>query len=212
MKILDVEQGSIEWLIARQGLITGTRFADCFRRGDAIQTLINRCVAELTQRYYNEEAPAEIVAKPLQWGRDHEGEARGLYEFENDVEVRQVGFVYSYADDLVGFSPDGLVDPNGQIEIKCPMNLEEHIRHWRDGIPKDYLHQVKGGLWVTNRDWCDFLSYHPSAPPDFQLVKIRVEKDLKYNQELSEAVLAVADEVRAVMDDFYPEWREKHDD
>ena len=72
---------------------------------------------------------------------------------------------YKGEDKLVACSPDGLIGDNGGLEIKCP-SQGVHVEYLLSGkMPTKYTLQVQGFLYVTGREWCDFMSYHPSMKP-----------------------------------------------
>lgn len=31
-------------------------------------------------------------------------------------------------------------------------------------VPKEHVHQCQGGLWASEREWIDFISYWPGMP------------------------------------------------
>jgi len=75
-----------------------------------------------------------------------------------------------------GASPDGLIGEDGLLEIKCPL-AHTHVGYLREGVlPPKYIPQVQGQLWVTGRQWCDFVSYHP----ELKIMIVRVERDDSY--------------------------------
>ena len=71
--------------------------------------------------------------------------------------------------------------------IKSPLP-STHIRYIIENrLPPIYKPQVQGQLWVTNRKWCDFVSFDPriTSRPFW---KIRVYRDESYIEALSDAV------------------------
>ena len=46
-------------------------------------------------------------------------------------------------------------------------------------------------MWITQRKWWDFLSYHPSLPP----LLIRVERDDEYIKALEAIVIDACKEI-----------------
>ena len=174
MKIFECEQGSLEWIELRNGVPTASQF-------DRIITPKSRKPS--TGRFtYRAELVAEyLMGQPLDWGTslwvergtELEDEARRYYAFQNDVEVRQVGFI-ARDDDLVGCSPDGLIGDAGGLEIKC-LGAAKHVRHLL-GEDLDYIGQIQGNLWLTGREWWDVLSYNPELPP----VTHRIEPDKEW--------------------------------
>jgi hypothetical protein len=50
---------------------------------------------------------------------------------------------------------------DGGVEIKCP-SPGVHVGYLlANKVPTEYKLQILGSLLVTNRDWWDFISYHP---------------------------------------------------
>ena len=141
MKILDMEQGTQEWMMARLGMPTASQF-------DRLLTPKTRKPSASRIRYSAELLTEWLLGQPLEWGSsawmergtDMEGEARKYYEMQYDVEVRQVGFVIR-DDDAVGGSPDGLIGDDGGLEIKVPSALT-HVQYML-GDAIDYVGQVQ---------------------------------------------------------------------
>ena len=62
----------------------------------------------------------------------------------------------------IGYSPDGLVGDVGLIEIKSrrPKNHLLTILAGESGeVPAENMAQIQCGLLVSNRSWCDYISY-----------------------------------------------------
>jgi hypothetical protein len=79
--------------------------------------------------------------------------------------VEQCGFVTNNKWGFtLGCSPDGLVGDDGMIEVKsrCQKFQVETIVEGK--MPDDFLLQVQGELLVTQRKWCDFISYSAGLP------------------------------------------------
>lgn len=118
-----------------------------------------------------------FTSGPMQWGKDHEDEARAAYTFMRGCDVGQSPFVDHPTIENAGMSPDGIVD-GGLLEIKCP-NSATHIETLRTGqIDQKYHMQM---MWqmacVPHAKWCDFVSYDPRMPEGLQIKIIRVERD-----------------------------------
>ncbi len=113
-----------------------------------------------------------------------EGEARPFYEFTFDTKIRTVGFVTT-DDGRIGCSPDGLIGDDSGIEIKCP-ELPQHIRYHLGGtLPKDYVAQVQGAMYVTGRPTWRFMSYHRQLSPFI----VAVERDERFQAALHDALM-----------------------
>ena len=180
-QILYCEQGSSEWHKVRLGKITASRFDNVLCKGQSRQAYLIELAAErlsgIPQESYTNAA--------MEWGSEQEPFARELYESLNgDTLIGQVGFI-KY-DDYIGCSPDGLIGLDGTLEIKCP-NTSTHITYiLKDKLPSKYIPQIQGGLWITERQWCDFVSFDPRIKRKIHI--IRVERDDKYIKVLEAAV------------------------
>jgi hypothetical protein len=122
----------------------------------------------------------------MQRGKELEPEAVAWYEMDRGVDAELVGFI-TRDDGMVGSSPDRLIGTDGLLEVKNPM-IETHLGYMRDpGLLRDeYVCQVQGQLLVSERAWCDLLSFSPR--PDVPPVVLRVERDEKFLDALSKAV------------------------
>jgi hypothetical protein len=91
--------------------------------------------------------------------------------------VDQVGMVLHPSIERGAASPDGLVDLDGLVEIKCP-NTATHLDYLLDGtVPAKYQPQMLWQMACTGRDWCDFVSFDPRLPEDLQLFVVRFQRD-----------------------------------
>jgi putative phage-type endonuclease len=183
MIILNDEQGSPEWLASRLGRPSASNFGRLVtgsgKPSSSAESYINEMIAErLTGRskpfYTNEH---------MERGNALEPEAREAYEFITDFEVVETGFILHDSEEF-GCSPDGLVAEQGGLEIKCPSD-SVHVSYLRAGkVPSKYYQQVQGCLWITGREWWDFMSYHPEMPH----LLVRAHRNEKYIEAMAEQV------------------------
>lgn len=183
MIILTDEQGSPEWLASRLGRPSASNFGKLVtgsgKPSSSAESYINEMIAErLTGRskpfYTNEH---------MERGNALEPEAREAYEFITDLEVVETGFILHDSEEF-GCSPDGLVAEQGGLEIKCPSD-SVHVSYLRAGkVPSKYYQQVQGCLWITGREWWDFMSYHPEMPH----LLVRAHRNEKYIEAMAEQV------------------------
>lgn len=59
----------------------------------------------------------------------------------------------------LGWSPDGLVEPDGAIEIKAPRSKGHLLTVVAGEVPQHYMAQCQAALLVSGRAWIDFVSY-----------------------------------------------------
>lgn len=109
--------------------------------------------------------PFGIPAKSWILERGHELErlARMAYEDTNTAFVTESGICVD--DNGFAYSSDGLVNDDGLIEVKAPIDGSKILTMWRTGDVSEYIHQIQGGLWLTGRKWCDFLMFVPDLAP-----------------------------------------------
>ena len=165
-------QRTAEWFEARTGCLTASSVADILpslkqlKSGEIKKTyrearekLMNIIIAERVSG----NARDNYTSAAMQWGIDHEDDARTAYEVHTGNLLELTGFIPHPTVKYLGASPDGLIDDDGILEIKCP-NPATHIGYLRGGVvPEEYRPQVLLQLVVTGRKWCDFVSYDPRA-------------------------------------------------
>lgn len=122
----------------------------------------------------------------LERGHEMEGKARWLYEARTKAFVTESGICLD-DDGVFAYSSDGLVDDDGLIEIKAPIDSVKILAMWQTGDVSEYLHQIMGGLWLTGRKWCDLIMYVPDlAPVGKDLFIKRIERDDKFIDDMVE--------------------------
>jgi hypothetical protein len=185
MKTHDVSQGSLEWLSLRAGVPTASEF-DCLvtpefkiRTGEMPKTYLAKKLAE----WWQGGPLLEYNTFDMEQGVFLEESAKPHFTIETGREITNVGFVTT-DDGLIGCSPDGLLEPDSGVEIKCP-RIETHVRYLlAGGVPKDYLAQVHGSMFVTNRKTWNFYSFRRHLPP----LLVAVDWDEKIQSTIGEAL------------------------
>lgn len=56
----------------------------------------------------------------MEYGRNHENEAKIGLENILSIKIRECGLFIDEFNYFLGATPDGLIDDNGLVEIKCP--------------------------------------------------------------------------------------------
>lgn len=197
MRIIDCAQGSPEWLLARCGVASASKFACVMAKiktGEAAERRNYRTdlvVERLTGR------PLEGFTTPaMKQGTEREPFARMAYEARTGLIVQEVGFCRHDAMDC-GASPDGLIAEDGGLEIKCPERTA-HLRYLQqEAEPPEYTWQIQGGMWITGRAWWDFASYNPDFPEHLQLVVRRIKRNDEAIKQLAAEVEKFLGEVEA---------------
>jgi hypothetical protein len=185
MIIVDVQQGTQEWVAARLGIPTASRFSDIItpktRKASASQgRYLCELVAERLTGFPANDASTDFMLR----GSALEAEAVAAYEFDTQATTSKVGFVLDDSRSW-GCSPDRLVGTDGLLEIKC-LGVVNHVAAVLGMRDNDHDAQVQGQLWITGRKWADLFFFNPSIATH----RIRVERDEKFIAALAENVAA----------------------
>jgi exodeoxyribonuclease (lambda-induced) len=153
-----MEQRTPEWHAARAGRVTAsgagallgmsphTSEADGFRR--------------LVRSMHGMES--EFVGNvATEYGTFHEDGALVEYCMETGATVWSLGF--AEFGNWLGASPDGLIDHNGMVEIKCPFGKRKDNPPEFKSIDDQphYYAQMQIQMYCTGRTWCDFYQWSP---------------------------------------------------
>jgi len=193
--LIKAEQRTPEWFEARLGRPTASRFGDIMaktRTGYSASRKNYR--AELVIQRLTQEIPENYQSSAMEWGVENEPLARLQYELASGNSVEDTS-LWLHDEIEAGASPDGLIGKDGCLEIKCP-NTATHLETLRSGrVPRQYFAQVQGQMWVTGRQWCDFVSFDPRLPQNAQLFITRVPKDDAYIKDLEYEIIEFLKEV-----------------
>lgn len=157
----DFEQGSAQWLEARRGVITASRFKDCRGRlkgGDPDKKCIGYA-QDVARERVGGRAPEVFANAAMRFGTEQEPEARRAYEIQTHNLVEEVGF-FTTDDRLFGVSVDGLIDQDGILEVKTMVSSDTLFTALGGDISA-YIDQINGALWLTGRKWCDLVLWAP---------------------------------------------------
>ena len=193
-----MEQRTDEWYEARLGKATASNFSAIMAKGRNGNELAGRknYRAQLVSERLTATKSDSFTSAAMEWGVETEDTAKLRYELRSGNTVEDCGF-YAHDKLQAGASPDGLIGEDGLIEIKCP-NSATHIDTLkRQDIPQQYYWQVMGQMWITGRQWCDFVSFDPRMPANAQLFIKRIERDDEAIKTLEAEVTTFLREVAA---------------
>lgn len=168
-------QGTADWLAARKGVITGSRFKDCrdrLKSGAPSKKCIDYAL-DVAREREGGEAMQVYVNGAMRLGTEQEPYARAVYERKTGHIVEEAGFITT-PDRLFGVSVDGLVGQDGIIEIKTMVSSDSLFTAFVEGDISAYIDQCNGAMWLLGRKWIDLVLW----VYDLERMKIiRIERD-----------------------------------
>ena len=159
---LQLDQGSEEWLTARRGKITGSRFKDArdkLKGGQPSKACLGYAM-DVARERIGGSAPSKFQNAAMRTGTEQEPFARAMYEARTGHMVDEAGF-YLSDDGVFGLSPDGLIDEDGVVEIKTMVSSDTLFTAVADGDVSAYMDQCHGYLWLLGRQWVDLVLWVP---------------------------------------------------
>lgn len=197
----DYDQGSTKWLEARCGLLTASEFdriiTPTLKIADNVKSRAH--LWEMAAQRITGYVEPQYISDAMLRGQTDEILARDLYS-KHFAPVVECGFVTNGKWGFtLGCSPDGLVGEQGLIEIKSRgqrFQVQTFCEHFETGgIPEDFILQIQGQLLITERKWCDFISYSGGLPtkpirvvPDERIQDAILEAAAKFESRINEAV------------------------
>jgi putative phage-type endonuclease len=175
MTIIQLEQGSKEWLEYRQGKIMATDISIIIGSNHF------KTARELWEEKLGLKEPTPLN-EAMKRGQTLEQEARQLANFKIGFEFEPCVFEsdkYSW----MAASLDGLTNSMMFIlEIKCPKE-RTHVESIEGTIPSYYLDQMQHQLLCTGAEKCYYFSYRPEFESKPYVI-IEIFPDLEKHEEI----------------------------
>lgn len=169
-KIIDLKQGSPEWLAWRKSGIGASESA----------ALLGLCPYNTALDVYKDKKNPSYVAESnfaMQRGSDTEGKARAKYELVTMEDMPPI-CATSIQHEFLNASLDGIRSDLKKIcEIKVP-GKDSHANAKLGKVPEHYMIQIQHQLLVTGADECDYFSYS-YVDGSHALVTVKADKDLQ---------------------------------
>ena len=195
-------QGSEEWFAARCGLLTASEM-------HLIITPTLKMASNEKERAHLYELLAQRVTKYVEpsyvgdamlRGQEDEIDAVELYA-KRYAPVQRVGFVTNDKWGFtIGYSPDALVGDDGLVECKSrkqKLQVQTYLEYVaRDTIAPEFMIQVQTGLLVSERAWCDLISYCGGLP----MATVRVYPDDTIQTAIVDCAAAFEERIKVAME------------
>lgn len=184
-------QKSLEWIAERLGKFTASEISKLMAgiETKTVQTYILEKVAEVLTGESAE--PAGGLA--IMWGVTNEPLARDWFKKLTTHRVEECGFI-PFGEDAGG-SPDGLVNDDAILEIKCPFNATNHVKHLLIDSPEyfkknfpEYYYQMQSNMLFSKRTKGFFVSFDPRMDNEHGFFIFEMKADLKEFELIKEKI------------------------
>lgn len=153
------------WFDARQWRVTASHF------GDILHATDRRNMLKLAENIFSQNP---IHSAPVLHGNKYERVAIEWYEKKYKVKVKKCGLFVHTDFPYLGASPDGLLNEDIIIEVKCPYTGREEKIQPNTSFPfltydnkgelqlktsHKYYAQVQGQMYIADKKLCKFLVY-----------------------------------------------------
>lgn len=199
----DLVQGSPEWFDQRRGMVTASEIGTIITASTAkpANNMQSRAYAALiTAERITGWTEDTYVSPDMFRGSRDEPYAINAYTETRDCMVTFAGLMVR--DDWgfkIGYSPDGLVDDDGLIEVKSRAPKKHVQTILADEVPLENVAQCQTALLVSGRDYVDYVSFCGGMP----LWVKRVEPDPAWQAAIVAAVEAFEEAVEAMTATYY---------
>lgn len=194
-------QGSDEWRAARCGLLTASEMKYIitpsklqYAKNDKERSHLYELLAQQITGYVE---PSYISDDMLR-GKEDEIDAIRYYQ-ENYAYVQPVGFITNDKWGFtLGYSPDALVGNDGVIEVKSRRQKYQVETIIDAEMPSEFMIQVQAGLLISERQYCDFISYSAGM----HMMTVRVEADPEVQSAIVEAAITFHARLAVLLMDY----------
>ena len=198
------DQRTDAWHEARLGRITASKIYDVInktakgaytsKRDDYAYQLAAERMTGLQTRFFTNDA--------MLWGTEVEPQALEFYAEYYGYTIQQAPFIIHRHMDFCGASPDGIVNNEWLVEIKCPQtNTFLRIKH--DKVPPpQYVAQCQMQMAVTGAPKVDLFVYDPRIiDPTKQFNLFEIIRDDDYIANLENELVLFNDLIRSITEE-----------
>ena len=202
-----MKQRTEQWMEFRKGKFTGSEIwklmVEPKLKSETLSETAKTYIYEKVVSEYSAVEPPEIKTPATEWGIEHEPLAKKWYTKKTGKSIIEVGAIEleNFEQYAVG-SPDGIIEYERIIEIKCPYNGTNHLRNilvsdFKKEL-KEYYWQIQFYLACLDLDTCDFISFDPRIEADWgfhikqvqrnkediELMITKIEQAIEYKHEI----------------------------
>lgn len=183
-----MKQRSPEWFEVRKGKFTASNIHKLCGKSIDTQTAETYILEKLAERLGV--ITPQYQTDAMRWGEETEPVA---FDVVNKFE-RFLESTFKPYNDYFGGSPDG-VNTEKILEIKCPYNPVEHLRHLKvingltlKQIKPEYYWQIQANMLIFDRNKALFASFDPRLNHEKLIHMVVIERDLEATKLILERV------------------------
>ncbi|XP_050548926.1 uncharacterized protein LOC126910414 isoform X2 [Daktulosphaira vitifoliae] len=148
---------------------------------EAILRVVMRIPIEKSEVSETENTISTHYRNTFKYGKVNEKKAKTLFEKRMDIQIIQCGIFIDENLNFLAAQPDGLVEKDGIVEIKCPFNAKEmtpenaikhkvikYVYYDKNGDlllkrTSEIFYQIQGELHITQRQYCYLIIWTPKG-------------------------------------------------
>lgn len=199
-----IEQNTVEWERIRIGRFTSSEnwklIVEPKEKSKKISETTNTYIMEKVAEVMTGQCKQQSYAFPLVYGKENEPIAREYFAEKTGFAVETVGF-FPYTDHAGG-SPDGVVNDNAILEIKCPYDSKVQLEYlmltdqWdlKRNFREHYW-QMQNNMLFTGKELGHFVAFDPRMTNEkHKMVHIEVKAVPDEQQLIIEKIGMVVEE------------------
>ena len=188
-------QATPEWFQQRIGKLTASNMAAAmsYLKNGKESTERQKLKMQIVAERLTDIIVPHYVTDAMEWGIETETEAKEAAAKLIGIEIKPCGFFDHPEIDNFGATPDGLIDDDGLIEIKCPTTTTHLSWLLENKVPDQHRPQMIAQLLCTGRRYCQFMSYDPRVPKRPILYKRFAPSQAERDKVAQAAVLFLAE-------------------
>lgn len=197
------EQRSPAWFAARVGVISASNYKnarDKTAKGAWSAKAKSLAARIAVERISGESQDDTFVNFAMRRGTELEPVAASHFEVHTGLTIFESGFITTDCGRF-GASPDGLVGDDSGVEIKCPYGPDQIINVLVNGDVSDYMDQIQGCMWITERSSWHLVVYTPQLDGVNRTLTVqKIERDDDYIKALVDDLKAFDELVQSYID------------
>ena len=197
----DIDQRTEEWDNMRRIRFTASHATAIKAHGSGLDTYVKEIARGYFSRDAHKEFSEDYSNRHIERGNKYEEIARSIYELETGNQVKQVGIIT--LGEYYACSPDGLVNEDGLIEIKCMGDKKFYEYATSQKIDPNHYNQMQMQLLISDRKYCHYCVFNPNFSPSLIIKTItrdnstieHIKQGLKKGVELLKHEITMANEI-----------------